>query len=987
MVKNAQEMSDAAIMKVLQPPVIELMERENLIDQHEKRMPPIEAWRMQEKCGVVLNNNDHQVFCNHFKINTDKVPSTVMHYNVSIYFIQRDDSLHEDDLAKKTEKEKNTKIVDQLIRQQGWENIGSVYDGMTAFYTAAKLDFIDEENKNGNRFIKAVLLPGSKSARFKVSLTEVGTIHAPITGRHYGPGDAEPAASSSSSSSSSDEEGEVNVQPQALIAPTKGQPWVDAKHRHLLQALDTALLGFARWGIGTDDPSWIIAGAKAFSIKGVQHQLSASFVGMLGYYASLKICKAGLVLVADISYTAFLAGGDLISFFARMAGCRGGGKDWLRDVERSGKVNDSLMTAVLNELKGCRFTVTHINRTKKIRAFGPAANDPESGFSEGDEDEGNKITVADYFAKKAAEGNEKYRLQYPYLPTVDCGSKKRPMLIPMELCHIPPGQTRNKGVTGEISSQIIKQAAMAPNERMSFVTDTKSQNLFGNMMNDKNAEAFGLGSSISTSPMRLPGATILPPAKLQYGKNRIVEPQLSGTWNLAGGVQFAHKPPSYDNTNVYPYSLVFVYDRQEPRDWSRQVENWRGKLEEESRKLWGGSSLELVGRIKTSTTSKQSLEETALAIKRDNVRIVVVVLHFDCYSTVKMCFDREKLPTQCIKLKTTEKMATVTNIMMKVNMKLGGVNHTLARRDGGRDDGSPTFQSPPNSISWMFNEPCMVVGVDVNHPEDQIGGKAGGDSVSAVVASMDGMLGQYAAHVSTCASRKEPVDTLRAAMNALLERFAMKNNGDSPTRIIVYRDGVADNQFDEVVERELAAYQEAIDDRGLPANSVKISIVVCQKRHHTRLVYKSGESEDTFKNPCVGLCIDGNTGETKKKIADEDGDSDVKDLCDSIASSTLNDFYLNSHLAVLGTSKPCKYTLIYDEIGIKMQELELLTHWTTHLYMRCTRAVGYATPAYYAHWAARRGKALLQAGVRPEELKKMTNDWLKDEQEKAMYWM
>ena len=32
----------------------------------------------------------------------------------------------------------------------------------------------------------------------------------------------------------------------------------------------------------------------------------------------------------------------------------------------------------------------------------------------------------------------------------------------------------------------------------------------------------------------------------------------------------------------------------------------------------------------------------------------------------------------------------------------------------------------------------------------------------------------------------------------------------------------------------------------------------------------------------------------------------------------LNEFYLNSHVAIQGTSKPCKYSLIYDEIGFKV---------------------------------------------------------------------
>jgi hypothetical protein len=40
-------------------------------------------------------------------------------------------------------------------------------------------------------------------------------------------------------------------------------------------------------------------------------------------------------------------------------------------------------------------------------------------------------------------------------------------------------------------------------------------------------------------------------------------------------------------------------------------------------------------------------------------------------------------------------------------------------------------------------------------------------------------------------------------------------------------------------------------------------------------------------------------------------------------STALNEFYLNSHVSIQGTSKPCRYSLIHDEIGIKVRLLKL----------------------------------------------------------------
>jgi eukaryotic translation initiation factor 2C len=58
-----------------------------------------------------------------------------------------------------------------------------------------------------------------------------------------------------------------------------------------------------------------------------------------------------------------------------------------------------------------------------------------------------------------------------------------------------------------------------------------------------------------------------------------------------------------------------------------------------------------------------------------------------------------------------------------------------------------------------------------------------------------------------------------------------------------------------------------------------------------------------------------------------------------------------------------------------MSELELLTFWLSHLYGRCTRSVSVATPAYYAHWAARRGKVLLSAGAHSSQLREISEKW------------
>jgi len=61
---------------------------------------------------------------------------------------------------------------------------------------------------------------------------------------------------------------------------------------------------------------------------------------------------------------------------------------------------------------------------------------------------------------------------------------------------------------------------------------------------------------------------------------------------------------------------------------------------------------------------------------------------------------------------------------------------------------------------------------------------------------------------------------------------------------------------------------------------------------------------------------------------------------------------------------------------MQLSEIELLTYWSTYLYARCNKSVSYAMPCYYAHWAARRGRSLLNAGASPGDLTTLSQKWL-----------
>lgn len=197
---------------------------------------------------------------------------------------------------------------------------------------------------------------------------------------------------------------------------------------------------------------------------------------------------------------------------------------------------------------------------------------------------------------------------------------------------------------------------------------------------------------------------------------------------------------------------------------------------------------------------------------------------------------------------------------------------------------------------------------------------------------------------------------------------AFKNkNGELPKHIVVYRDGVSDSQFEQVMMYEVEAFKEALKLLGdLDTGEVKLSFIICQKNHHTRLAF---DERGTYLNICPGVVADASGGPN------------------SISSTVLNEFYLNSHVAIQGTCKPCKYTLLYDEINFKLSELELLTYWSCYLYSRCNRSVSLATPAYYAHWAAQRARNLCSAGALASDLQQISDTWSTPGRHSCMFFL
>lgn len=241
----------------------------------------------------------------------------------------------------------------------------------------------------------------------------------------------------------------------------------------------------------------------------------------------------------------------------------------------------------------------------------------------------------------------------------------------------------------------------------------------------------------------------------------------------------------------------------------------------------------------------------------------------------------------------------------------------------------------------------MVVGIDVTHPStDQ--SKESMPSVASMVASGDRQhLAQWPAVLSVQRKRQEKVSDLKQMLTKHLIAWNARN-GSYPRRILIYRDGVSEGQYKMVKDEEEPQLRAACAELYTPAMGMpQMTIIIVAKRHHTRFAPNSVQTADRNLNCLPGTVID--RGITEGRVWN---------------------FFLQPHAAIKGTARPAFYTVVHDEIfrtyarQSKLSAVDIcqdLTHTLCYVFGRATRAVGIATPAYYADIVCDRAACYLRA--------------------------
>ncbi|KAF9523774.1 argonaute-like protein [Crepidotus variabilis] len=650
----------------------------------------------------------------------------------------------------------------------------------------------------------------------------------------------------------------------------------------------------------------IMVGRNRFFFPGSMESfnLGGGLEAFKGFYSSVRPAHKQLMVNVNVCTTAFYKQQNLAEAMIEFK-------------------NASFGARPIAFVKGVRVVTLHLKHRKTVKTLS-SMNARQFRFKVAEYND-EEYTVEQYFKKKY-----NLTLRYPDVPLVDVGGQKQ-NLMPAELCQILPDQPFRGKLTDEHTAEMIKYAAKPPNINAIAITTKGLEKLGFGANRSPQMAAFGVsvGSEMAVVPAR-----ILPPPRIQYGKGTpSVDDKAS--WNLRD-VKFSR------GGRLENWAVLVIRDGNDSSEFSNPrdaefINTYRG-FAEMCRK--SGMSVDTadpqIAAVRLTPKQQDELTrtkaigdiETALKSLKKKPSIILVLLSNGdkhVYSGLKyLCDTILDVATVCVHTAKIRKekgqLQYFANVALKFNTKLGGVNHALDTQ----------------SMSWLKKLPTMLVGIDVTHPGP--GSVKGTPSIAAVVASCESEFAQYPASMEMQESRKEMVTNLDRMMIARLDLFKTRNKGVLPQRVLVYRDGVSEGQFNTVVNEELPLLKLAFRKYDAPNKpyTPALTIVICGKRHHTRFYPTEENQSDGQGNPRPGTVVDR-----------------------GVTAIYNNDFFLQAHGGLQGTTRPTHYYVVHDEIGFKPDELQVLTNSVSYMFARATKAVSLVSPAYYADLACERGRCYL----------------------------
>ena len=291
---------------------------------------------------------------------------------------------------------------------------------------------------------------------------------------------------------------------------------------------------------------------------------------------------------------------------------------------------------------------------------------------------------------------------------------------------------------------------------------------------------------------------------------------------------------------------------------------------------------------------------TSLKEKVNNqAQLVIVILPRNLqhlYRAIKQILTTEKpIPSQVVLTSSVEKndLSVYSKITLQVACKIGGRCWGV---------------TVPNSLPHE----TMLVGIDVCH--NNFHAK---QSVLGFCASLDPKFTKYYSKIAFHDPGQEISSVLTPIFFESLKQYYHNNNKKKPDCIILYRDGVGNSQYSDVVNHEIPQMIAAIREFDRTWKP-EIIVVVVNKRVNQRFYMGSA-------NPHAGIIVD----------------SDV-------VWNHYN-FYLMSHNVNSGSMTPTHYNVVVNDSNVSPQCLYELTYNLCFMYYNWQGGIRVPSPCMYAH--------------------------------------
>ncbi|CAI2350077.1 unnamed protein product [Caenorhabditis sp. 36 PRJEB53466] len=573
----------------------------------------------------------------------------------------------------------------------------------------------------------------------------------------------------------------------------------------------------------------------------------------------------------------------------------------LKEVEEVIGQNKMVRNNMEAAMKGLYVEATHMSKESNCIVLIAGIHDGNAEntvfmFKDKDTEEEREISVADYFLEQY-----NYRLKYPRMLLVFVKRFKSICYYPMEVLRILPGQRiKIQKMTANVQSMMTGRNSSLPSRHVELIQSILRDSL--RLERSEYMEAFGVELD-STKPVHM-RARLLPPAKCKFSNQEYV-PDM-------GRVQFRTQARFVQPARVHSV-MVAIFDRALEK---RQAEDFcdalyrhcrsNGIIVEKKSEDWSIREMNSHDKVDIKSRMEKCIrdKETILVgIARDKKPDVHDILKYYeeivGMQTIQLCSQ-----TAMKMLNEQGGRQTIDNVMRKFNLKCGGVNFHV---DIPSDIHGKSVVTNASAVRQKLLEHTMFVGFEITHGSsrtlyDRMRSQMDGEpSVVGVAYSLTSST-QLGGFTYLQTQREYKLQKLAEKFPVCLKAY----NEDTkrlPSKIVIYRVGVGEGDFRRVKE-EVDEIRSSFDTVQ-PGYRPELVVIIAQRNSHTRIFPASIRGGKAIEqNVCSGTAID-----------------------NVITSVGVEEFILVSQTPLIGTVRPCKYTILVNDPKWSKNEIMHLTYF------------------------------------------------------------